>query len=339
MNDETISVYQDGTGAITGWANITSNSASNYGVTRIVVQGGAGTITTVEAPLKDPSSEKRISPKLYFSYVKSKLATNEIKALKARLSKLQTLTQDAFDLQQQALFEEYSKLMAITVRESEAYVAGYKKWVTIKDIERFRTIAKNPTAYNSPVFFKKLEDFPRSVPKEIKKVIDGVKQKNIFDQLWILYLDYTNENIKTNKEKIREKDPILFGQFAYDKSKYFYITDWVDEFCDLSINDFVNKLSTTSEDYRMNEVSEIDLAFIEKIKKEVKDRQDRLDGTKPSNFQQRMAEEDRNNSRPAPLPPSGPGQDSYPPTSVSLEDVEKILASEKMPWWKRMFGK
>lgn len=324
MTDSGDIVVYDSTGY--GWGNITVNSgtaaATNGNVTRIIVQSSGGTQTSIEKPLVESKTEKRVSPKLYFSYVKSKLQKNEIKALKVRLAKLQTFTKDAFDVGQQALYEEYAKQMAICVRESEAYVCGYDKWVTINDIERFRDITKEADSTGSPVFFKKLEDFPRSIPYKTKTQVTQVKDKKIFDQLWVLYLDYTKTELKTNKEKIREKDPILFGQFAYQKDRYYYILDWVDEHCDLTLEKFVETMSAKDPHYKVQQIPEIDCDFVEKIKKEVMDRHERLGNTKRDNFRQLMEEEDP--KRPPPLPPSSPGVENY---------------TGKKPWYKRMFGK
>jgi hypothetical protein len=311
MSDQ-IFVY-DQSGAVS-WGNITvtDSTATNGGysnVARIVVNSPTGTVTTVEKPLHDkPDIAKRISPKLYFSFVKSKLQKNEIKALKVRLAKLQTFTKDAFDLQQQSLYEEYAKQMAITVRESEAYACGFDQWVMIQDLEKFRSITKEPGADSSPVFFKKLEDFPRTLPYKTKVEVQKIKERKIFDQLWVLYLDYTKTELKTNKEKIREKDPILFGQFAYQKDKYYYLLDWIDEHCDLTLSKFIDKMSADDPTYKIKKIPEIDCDWVEQIKKEVMDRERRMTEVRPSNYRDLMTQEDQANAR------------------------------NKKPWYKRLFA-
>ena len=45
----------------------------------------------------------------------------------------------------------------------------------------------------------------------------------------------------------REKDPILFGTFQNEESKFildrfYYIADWVDEYCDLTLDKLINEL-------------------------------------------------------------------------------------------------
>lgn len=46
----------------------------------------------------------------------------------------------------------------------------------------------------------------------------------------------------------REKDPIIFGTFQNKDTdtiidRFYYLGDWVDEFCDLTLDKFVNEMS------------------------------------------------------------------------------------------------
>ena len=45
----------------------------------------------------------------------------------------------------------------------------------------------------------------------------------------------------TEEEKRIKKDPILFG-VIYGSNKLYYIADWVDEYCDLTWDQVVEKL-------------------------------------------------------------------------------------------------
>ena len=78
------------------------------------------------------------------------------------------------------------------------------------------------------------------------------ERKNIFTEFVVVFTDYTEESTKIVEEKRREKDPILFGIF-YEKSgnnfssrknlydKFYYIGDWVDEHCDLTLSKLVEE--------------------------------------------------------------------------------------------------
>lgn len=271
---------------------ITSTTQTGF----ITVSGTQGQLTYGTVAPNDKT--KRIGPSLFFKYVKSKLNKTEVKNLKGRLSKLQKLVKDAEEMGQQALFEEFSKMIAVVVREAEISAAGYDKWVAQKDIEKFMSIVReNDKMYINPVGFCKLEQFPRAIPANIQEKIKDVKSKGVFDEFWILYLDYTKENLKTNKEKIRQKDPILFGRVSYDPTKNYYIADWIDQFCDLTLDKFVDQVKAKEPEYQLGKDDEIDEDLIERIKKEVKERHDRLEKTRMSNYVQLMSQEDQANKK------------------------------------------
>lgn len=293
-----------GTGtAISGGAFVTDATGSySYVITPNWYGGSGGSISVSgEVVTKKDGTVKRIGPKLFFSYVKSKLNKTEKKKLKIRMSKLQALVKNAEEMGQQGLFEEFAKMLAVVARESEAIACGYDTWINKTDIEKFMgQVTENDGTRQKIVFFKKLQEFPRAIPKDIQKVIKDANKKGVFDELWVLYLDYTGEEIKTNKEKIRQKDPILFGRFSYDPNKFFYLADWIDDYCDLTLNKFVDTLKKDDPEYNVGTVDEMDAAFVERIKKEVKARHERLTNTNPSNFRNLMTEEDKKTQPPVP---------------------------------------
>lgn len=305
---------------VTGASSSISNSVTTSDRCQIIVTSPSGTQASISRSL----SEKRISPRLYFKFIKSKLKKTQQQRLKRRLVVLQKLTRDAFELGQQAVYEEYAKIIVSVVREAEAFACGYSQFIDIEDINKFKNIAKDSGVYKSPVYFKTLEDFPRSVPTRVAIRIKDLQEKKLFDKLWILYLDYTHEPIKTNKEKIREKDPILFGQFNYAKNKYFYITDWVDDYCDLTLEGFVSRLKFDDPEFEIQNIPEIDSKYIDQIKKEVADREVRLEKTKRENYKDLMAEETEFNS--------------LRKIAQSAVDIPKEdLLEFKKPWYKRIW--
>lgn len=283
-------LYLDGSG----------NVMADYG-TSITISGSGMTVAGSQygfaQQTQQPSQQgqtKRIGPKLYFSYVKSKLNKTQLKKLKSRLTKLQTLVKSAEETGQKALYEEFSKMLVVAVRESEAAACGHDVYVNKKDINKFMNlVTEDQQSRRNPIRFKKLEEFPRAIPTKIRKIIKSVQSKQLFDELHILYLDYTGEEIKSNKEKIREKDPVLFGKFAYDDEKYYFIADWIDDYCDLTLSSFVDKLKSEDEEYSVSKTEDVTPEYLERIKKEIQERDERLKNTRPGNFRDLMKEEDK----------------------------------------------
>lgn len=89
-----------------------------------------------------------------------------------------------------------------------------------------------------------LESYEREIPDEIVEIIGKVKDK--FDQLYIVFTDYTGKVERQVAEERRRKDPILFGTFQNGKTRsvidrFYYLGDWVDEYCDLTLDKMVNE--------------------------------------------------------------------------------------------------
>ena len=105
-------------------------------------------------------------------------------------------------------------------------------------------VPSNMAGRDRPVKIIELERYEREIPDEIVDVID--KTKDIFDQMYIVYTDYTGREERKIEAEKKEKDPILFGTFQDRQKKvcvdrFYYLGDWVDEFCDLTLDKMVNE--------------------------------------------------------------------------------------------------
>lgn len=77
-----------------------------------------------------------------------------------------------------------------------------------------------------------------------------IRQKNIFDKMYVVFTDYTGKVEKTVQKERREKDPILFGTFqkigkrfnwnnSMINDRFYFLGDWEDEYCDLTMDKFL----------------------------------------------------------------------------------------------------
>lgn len=124
-------------------------------------------------------------------------------------------------------------------RERELVKMGINTFVYRDDVDFYiDQVAKNT------VKIIELERYEREIPDEIVEIIAKVKDK--FDQLYIVFTDYTGKEERKVEAERRQKDPILFGTFQ-DKEKkviidrFYYLGDWVDEYCDLTLDKMVNE--------------------------------------------------------------------------------------------------
>lgn len=249
-----------------------------------VISTGSG----VEARLEGKKVDTGISPRLYFRFIKAKFSKLEKGKLRTKVVKLQTLVSRAKEFQQQALYEKLSEMIAVTVRELEAVTLGIDTYILKKDVEKYREQVSESAAKGGrdkvSVFFKPLAEFPRIIPKEPGNKINRVKDLKLFDNYHVLYLDYSKEELKTNAKKVREKDPIVFGSYAYAPDNLYYICDWQDKFCDLTIDKLVDTLRLSDKDFALSKTPEFNAKFFERIKNEVLERHERLSSTNKDNW-------------------------------------------------------
>lgn len=274
--------------------------------------GSILTAAKTNLELEQRHTEKGITARLYFKLVKSKLSQSEQDDLRDRIAKLQKIIKDTQLVGQTGLYEKSVHALVACVRELEAISIGCGRFVMKDFIEKYRAVRKDNG--KSPVYFTPWHQFPRTAPKYVQDKILEVQEKKIFDSYHVLYLDYARDSkpIQSNKDKIKEKDPILFGCFDHTPDKFYFIVDWVDDFCDLTFSEFVKAVGVSKEE---TEVPELTKEYFEKLKKEAGDRLQRLKDTNRNNFKEKMAEEDKS-------------------AAVSKPDVKED-APKKTPWYKR----
>ena len=124
-------------------------------------------------------------------------------------------------------------------KEREIVKMGINTFIYRDDIEEYiDTVAKDT------VKIIELENYEREIPDEIVDLIGRVKDK--FDQLYVVFTDYTGKVARRVEKERRAKDPILFGTFQNLQSRtvidrFYYLGDWEDEYCDLTLDKMVNE--------------------------------------------------------------------------------------------------
>lgn len=124
-------------------------------------------------------------------------------------------------------------------KEREIVKAGIDTFVYRDDIEYYID-----NVADDVVKIIDIESYEREIPDEIVDII--AKYGKLFDQLYIVFTDYTGEAERKVEEERRSKDPILFGVFQDNQSRtvidrFYYLGDWIDEYCDLTLDKMVNE--------------------------------------------------------------------------------------------------
>lgn len=306
--------------AVNGWTTASTMTTATSAGTSIILTRSNDT-----SEKKSPSGltpTKGIHPKLIFKFVKSKLTKIEQAELKKKLDKLAPMLNYAKELQQSAIYEDCAKKILEIVREQEAATQGIETIIQKKDIEKLIYNVRDKV-----IKFKEFSEFPRVVPKKVRTVLKNLQTKKIFDNYMILYTDFSKpeEEIKSTKQKVKEKDPILFGVFNDTPNKLYFIIDWEDEYCDLTLDKLVDNLTELDPDYQVEEVPTITQAYIKELKEEIKKKHNRLINTNPSNYRELMAEEDKDGEQRALIADKEPTK----PVKLPKTFLERLLT-----FWK-----
>ena len=183
--------------------------------------------------------EKQLTPTEYFNTVKQlKHTITDEELAKAYENCLEMLEKCKITGQHKSARRLIFHLEAIT-KERDLVKMGINQFVYKEDIEYY---IKNVAS--DVVKIIDLESYEREIPDEIVDTIS--KTKDLFDQLYIVFTDYTGEAEKKVQKERRDKDPILFGAFKKSSNnviidRFYFLGDWVDEYCDLTLDKMVSE--------------------------------------------------------------------------------------------------
>lgn len=186
-----------------------------------------------------PSEEdgKKMTPSEYFSYVKEKKNHIDEEDLRQIYENALNMINRYEVTGQTRSIEKLKFLLDIIELEIPIVKAGYNQFVYRWDVEEYIDKISDDS-----VFIIEMKNYEREFPDEVIDKI--VKAKEVFgDNLYVIYTDYTKKTQRKVAKERRERDPILFGalvknRVAYDR--FYYICDWEDEYCDLTLDKLVN---------------------------------------------------------------------------------------------------
>ena len=193
----------------------------------------------------DEVEEQPMDALKFFSLVKA--SSKESAAVyKDRVSKYLTALHNATNIGQTALQEELIRGLITNRYESVLYAEGCYYAVTEQQVARFASECEKGLKLSY------LKNFSRPSPQEVIDKIAKMNELEVFDNYVILYYDPEGTVYKeTAYEEAKRRDPIIFGVIAGSK-KLYYVADWIDEYCDLTLDAFVDSLGIEKEDLRLD---------------------------------------------------------------------------------------
>lgn len=186
-----------------------------------------------------------------------------------RVSKYLQAIHNAYTVGQTALVEKL--LSEMVANKYEALLASRGAYYAISEQRVVDFVKKTERG----VELTYLKNFTRPIPQEaIDKVIEA-NEYEVFDNYVVMHYDPKGEHrAETKKEEAKRKDPIIFGVIAGSR-KLYYITDWIDEFCNLTLDKFVDTLGTTKDEFQEGVEKKEEEVKEEKPKKKITKKKDK----------------------------------------------------------------
>lgn len=187
----------------------------------------------------EEKEEKLLSPAEYFETIKGKIEEETSENVKRLFSvTMNQLKRFMITGQKTAAKELYSRCIYLE-KEMQLLEKGITKYVLRNEIDNYID-----NVADECVCVIEMCNFDRDIPDEI---IDKVAETmDIFDQFFVVFTDYTGEKRSKVEAERRDKDPILFGNIFINgmvSPKMYFLGDWVDEYCDLTLDKMVSAIA------------------------------------------------------------------------------------------------
>lgn len=183
----------------------------------------------------------------YFEVMKTNINIQNIEGLQKQLETIAEQLIFAKKVGQKTLLHKLSFYYSTLLKEQVLLSHGFDKYVLKENVKKFI----DEVTPRDTVKIIELDRYPRAIPPENQKDIIRAKELNLFSQFVVVYTDFVDE-VKLNKvEKSfveKNKDPVVFGIFEMEKTgilhdRMYFITDWVDDFCDLDFTKMILEMS------------------------------------------------------------------------------------------------
>lgn len=189
--------------------------------------------------------EKYMDALQFFSLVKAS-SKESVATYRDRVSDYLTAVHNAVTTGQTALMEDLLRGLVTNRYESVLFAEGLYYIVTEEQMVSFVKQCERGIKLDY------IKNFTRPLPQDVVSKIERVNQLEVFDNYVVLYYDPDGKIYKeTAREEAKRRDPIVFGVIA-GSTKLYYIADWVDEYCDLTLEKFIDAIGVKKEELHMD---------------------------------------------------------------------------------------
>ena len=187
---------------------------------------------------KPNEPEPKMSVEEFFGNVKH--SAHELTIVKERAVGYMSALQKAKKMGQKALYEQLKDGLEAHRMEAQLVAMGLVKYVTEESIVSFAKQSKRGLRLDW------IANFTRQIPEDVAGRKARADELGAFDNYVVLHYDPEAKAIADTKaEAAAKKDPILFGLMKGRRILYF-VGDWVDEYCDLTLDQFADAMGAES---------------------------------------------------------------------------------------------
>ena len=169
-----------------------------------------------------------ITPSQYFENLKNAKQTITTDALKNSYSIFIKLAKKYDELGQTEFKTESLKkidfLVDVLSKEEKLIEIGVTTFIYKDVIEDYIENVADKT-----VKIIEMSRYMREIPDDLVEVVD--KTRDLFDEFYVVFTDYTGQEERKVEKERRDKDPILFGAFKNGSNvsdRFYFLGDWVD---------------------------------------------------------------------------------------------------------------
>ena len=186
-------------------------------------------------PKPAPEPVPELSVQDFFKSVKN--STEELAVVTERATGYESALRKAIENGQTALKERLDKMVLAVRAETQLVALDMAKYLEEDTLVEF--VKKSPKGLR----LDRVANFTRVIPDDIyakKKLAD---ERGVFDNYCVLHYDPQGKSwAETHAEvQAKKKDPILFGLIE-GRRRLYYVGDWVDEFCDLTLDQIADAM-------------------------------------------------------------------------------------------------
>ena len=189
--------------------------------------------------IKMENQNENITPSQYFDYIKNAKNKITVESIKESFSAFVKLAEKYKKLGQKESLKKLCFLADVLQKEEKLIELGVTTFIYKDTIEDYIETVADKT-----VKIVELSRYMREIPDELVDTID--KTSAIFDEFYVVFTDYTGKTERQVEKERRDKDPILFGVFKNNNNvadRFYFLGDWVDEYCDLTLDKMIEKYS------------------------------------------------------------------------------------------------